>query len=104
MQLTCGGSNGGACIETGEQVLENLGFGGHSLLYPMFGQSMIFIGFLFGAFVILSLSKITYMPLGYEGRVFKSYMKSSVATADQLAAEEVEFIPKDTIPHQNIPV
>lgn len=71
LRFSCSGSSDGACIQTGEQVLQTLGFGGHTPQPAIFGLSMVFIGFLLLLFISLEISRIKYMPLGFKGRKFK---------------------------------
>lgn len=72
--FSCQGTGG--CYRTGEQVLQHLTFGGQTNPnHAVFGLSMCFIGLLVVAYLSLEFSRISYLPLGHEGRKFKAYFK-----------------------------
>lgn len=61
----------GACKTTGEQVLNILSFGGHTIYYPLFGLGMLLIAFSVMALFTLYNSKISFISLGHRGRHLK---------------------------------
>lgn len=67
LEFSCGNSNTGACIKTGEEVISNLGFGDSTPQPGVFGLAMVFLGLLALLLFILEVSRMTYMPLGYTG-------------------------------------
>jgi hypothetical protein len=77
LKFSCGDATKETCVTTGEQVLENLGFGGHTPQPALFGLAMVQIGFFVLAFLLLEFSKMKYMPLGYKG---KKYKETSIPT------------------------
>ena len=83
--FSCSGSSNGACVTTGEEVLDTLGFGGHTPQPAIFGLSMVFIGFLLLLFISLEISRIKYMPLGYKGRLHKPSEKEKAPSLKQVS-------------------
>lgn len=67
LTFNCYGGGGGGCKTTGEQVIASLGFDNHPISYAIFGNGMLFIGFLGFALFLLVLNKMTFVPLGYQG-------------------------------------
>lgn len=69
--FVCDGPAETACLTTGEQVLASLSFDHHTILYPVSGLSMLFISYLVIAFIMLLLSVMRFMPLGYTGSKYR---------------------------------
>ena len=63
----------GACILNGEQELVLLGFDKHTVSYPMFGMSMVLLGFLAAGFFFLVNSKLKFMPMGNKGQLYAKW-------------------------------
>ena len=73
LTFTCGNVSPANCIKTGQQALATLGFDSHTVSYPIFGLSMLLIGFLLLGYFFLSRQKSTFLTLGHVGKKFKSY-------------------------------
>jgi hypothetical protein len=71
LTFVCDGPAETACLTTGEQVLASLSFDHHTILYPVSGLSMLFISYLLTAFIMLLLSVMRFMPLGYTGSKYR---------------------------------
>lgn len=64
----CAGTVSGACEQTGEAVLQRLGFGGKEVSDAVLGLSMLLIGFTLSAVWFLERSQLQFIPLGHTGR------------------------------------
>lgn len=72
LTFSCESDNQSECILTGEEALATIDFEGKRISDACFGLSMVLLGFLFLAFLILDRSKITFTHLGYTGRKYAS--------------------------------
>eukprot|EP01038_Epipyxis_sp_PR26KG_P006015 gene6015-8285_t len=84
-------SGSSTCIETGEEVLQSIGFK-HSLRYAVFGMGMLLIGFLVLGFIVLSLSGMKFINLGHKGHNFTKYHHN----ADEPIIESTEKVLENT--------
>jgi ABC-type multidrug transport system ATPase subunit len=58
---------GKKCLETGEQVLESLGFDGVGVGFPLFGLYMLLLFLVLASYLILLRSEAQYSPLNFVG-------------------------------------
>jgi len=79
--FTCDGGPEGACLRTGEQVLERLSFGDDTINQACFGLGMVLLGFTASAIFFLDRSKATYIKLGHIGSKHSNYERKTSAIA-----------------------
>jgi hypothetical protein len=92
LEFSCeGGIKNSVCLQTGEQVLQTLAFDKHTTAYPVFGLAMVFLGFLFVAFFVLSTSQLTFLPLGYTGSTYIKTFGKPVDSAQLASLPGVQF-------------
>jgi len=84
---------GKKCLQTGEQVLASLGFGGKGLDYSLGGLYLCCTGFIVMAYIVLLRSKAEYSPLNFNGAKFVSITQElrNPKEAQVTAGKEVEL-------------
>ena len=71
------------CLYTGEQVLENMSFDGHSTNYAVFGLGMLWIAYLIWLYLLLLVNRFNYTHLGYTGYKFRRYGEEEGEEGDE---------------------
>ena len=67
---------GGACLQTGDQVLEYLSFANHTVNYACFGLGMVLLGFLAWGYYNLVVIKLRFTSLGFTGKKYAALIDS----------------------------
>lgn len=75
LEFECGAT--GPCVQTGEQVLASLSFGGRTLGDAFLGLEMLTIGIFALAVTGLHTSRVGYVKLGHTGRNLRSLARGS---------------------------
>lgn len=81
LRFNCDGVDPQACITTGEQQLNRLDYGGHTVSYPVFGLGMLLLAYLLLAFSILHFSYLKFTPLGFTGRNYHKVIECDGVSA-----------------------
>jgi len=92
LRFQCSGYASG-CFSTGEQVLQYLGFDGHTTNYPVFGLGMLLIAFLIITYILVDRGQMSYLSLGHTGAKYASFKKNS---PKKVASTSLELSQKDT--------
>lgn len=74
LDFTCDSDDKTKCILTGEDVLYTLDFQGHTTSYGVFGLAMLMLVYLVALYLILEFSKFKFIPLGFVGKKYGSYI------------------------------
>ena len=96
LTFTCDNVGSANCIATGQQALGTLGFDSHSVSYPIFGLSMLLIGFLCLGYFFLSRQKSTFLTLGHVGAKIKSFQFHASSDASTTEGVGVDNKAADT--------
>jgi hypothetical protein len=99
LNFSCDAEDTQQCILTGEEVLSTMNFSGHSTSYACFGLGMVLIGFLCVAYVMLELSTLHFMSMGYTGRDF---LKHSPSLSNEIDENGVETKALESLPSKNV--
>lgn len=83
--FNCSGGSTSQCLKTGQEVLDSLSMGTHSLSYALFGLSMMFLGYLLIAVWILFRNKPTYLPLNSVGALYAKHITPELLANDAAA-------------------
>lgn len=103
----------GQCITEGNQVLRNYFKANHSISYPLMGQFILILLFLFIAYLLLVISRVRYISVGHIGSQVKALEGKSSASSENYAAiassENSDLPQKAPIPESstslaNVPV
>jgi hypothetical protein len=92
LRFQCSGYASG-CFSTGEQVLQYLGFDGHTTNYPVFGLGMLLIAFLIITYILVDRGQMSYLSLGHTGAKYASFKKNP---PKKVASTSLELSQKDT--------
>jgi hypothetical protein len=68
LTFKCDAPDPSQCMFTGEEVLDYLDFGGHSIGYPVFGLFMLLLGWVVAGYCILAYNKRRYLAMGHRGK------------------------------------